>query len=118
MKRTLLLAMMIFGAMLFAALCPAQQIVASAPANDRLAQSGVAVKFSYSESADYKPVTFMWDFKDGLHGTGNPCSHNFTHAGTFDVLLVTDDGHGNQRNYHQVVKINRPVEFLALAPSE
>lgn len=105
--------LLLFATMLLASFCSAQEISASSPANDQLSQSGVVVKFSYSTSktADYNPVVFGWDFKDGLRGTGNPCSHRFTHAGTFDVLLVTDDGHGNQRNYHRLVKINPPVEF-------
>jgi PKD repeat protein len=50
---------------------------------------------SGSSDPDGDPLSFAWDFGDGLPpGTGSSISHNFVTIGTYTVVLAVDDGHG------------------------
>ena len=55
---------------------------------------GVPVAFvgSASSDADGDPLTYRWDFGDGVIGAGPTPSHTYSTFGSFTVTLVVNDG--------------------------
>jgi len=54
---------------------------------------GTTVTFSVTASdPNNAPLTYTWDFKDGGTATGNPATHAFTAAGTFQVSVTVNNG--------------------------
>ena len=53
--------------------------------------SGSAVGFSAAASGGQAPYKFIWNFGDGMTGTGNLTSHIFTTAGTYNASLTVTD---------------------------
>lgn len=73
-----------------------------------------------NDTPGYVPKTFQWDFNDCppphqtnpcpfVPGTATPAPHRYEPGG-YDVMVITDDGKGNQRNYRAKLKLNKPVE--------
>ncbi|AKJ27098.1 hypothetical protein AAW51_0407 [Caldimonas brevitalea] len=44
--------------------------------------------------ADGDPITYRWNFGDGQTATGRALIHAFPAAGSYNVVLTADDGHG------------------------
>ncbi len=67
---------------------------------------GVAVNASTSTDRDGDPLTFGWDFGDGVTATGVTASHTYPAAGTYTITLTVDDGQGGssqlQRSFNAV----------------
>jgi PKD repeat protein len=55
--------------------------------------TNVPVSFSGTGSSDPDgdPLTYAWNFGDGMNGTGVTPSHTYTSAGTFTVALTVQD---------------------------
>jgi len=55
---------------------------------------GVAVSFDGSGSTDPNgdPLTYAWNFGDGMTGTGPTPNHVYATAGNYEVTLVVSDG--------------------------
>jgi hypothetical protein len=55
--------------------------------------TGQAVTFSvHAIDVDNDPLTYAWDFGDGTTGTGNPTTHVYPAAGTFNAIVTVSDG--------------------------
>ena len=52
----------------------------------------VAFDGTRSIDADGDPLTFRWDFGDGMTGVGAKVLHIYAEGGTYPVVLVVDDG--------------------------
>jgi len=58
-------------------------------------QPGVGVEVSFGGAADgTAPITFDWDFGDGMTGTGEMVTHTYAMTGTYEVTMWASNGCG------------------------
>ncbi|MBL0019117.1 MAG: PKD domain-containing protein [Bacteroidetes bacterium] len=74
---------------------------------------GETINFSASPSTGVGPLTYAWDFGDGVTTTGLNVSHSYATQDTFNVLLVVTDGNGCRDSIVQPMIIARPVAAFA-----
>jgi PKD repeat protein len=77
----------------------------SAPAS---AVAGSAVLFDArgSTDADGDPLTFSWDFGNGVRGGGARGAHVFDRAGDYTVRLTVNDGRGASAQAERVISVS------------
>ena len=82
--------------------------------SDPIANETVTFNASSSDDPDGTIVSYDWDFRDGINGTGMITTHNYTSAGTYNVTLtVTDnDGLTNSTTVSVTVNGNKLIWFL------
>ena len=74
---------------------PANQAPVCSAITPTAGQVGSPVNFSATASdPDGDPLTYSWDFGDGLVSSASNPAHTFTTAGTFNVNLSVSDGRG------------------------
>lgn len=66
-------------------------------ANFSAPQTGAALNplvfdASSSSDSDKDPLTYSWDFGDGVHGGGAKIAHEFSSGASFNVTLTVSDG--------------------------
>jgi len=64
---------------------------------------------SGSSDPDGDPLTYVWDFGDGVTGTGNMPTHAYSSAGIYDVCLVVDDGQASSLEVCTIAIIYDPA---------
>ncbi len=52
------------------------------------------------------PLTFSWDFGNGLRGGGERIGHVFDQAGSYTVRLTVDDGQGGVAQVQQAIAVS------------
>ncbi|GIW34047.1 PKD domain-containing protein [Meiothermus sp.] len=95
--------------------------VASFTANPTV-QAGIPLAFDGSASSDPdgEPLSFSWEFGDGVRGGAAKIAHIFTEAGTFKVRLTVGDGRGGTNSTEKTVTVtpgpapSKTVSALAL----
>lgn len=55
----------------------------------------IAFNGSGSNDADHDPLTYAWDFGDGLNGSGVSPTHIYVNPGVYTVSLMVSDGKSN-----------------------
>ena len=73
----------------------------------------IAVTFDGSGSydPDGDPLTYSWNFGDGSTGTGRNPSHVYTAGGTYNIILIVNDGKVDSLPYTttaDIVEVNDP----------
>jgi PKD repeat protein len=61
-----------------------------------------------SSDPDEGPLSFSWDFGDGLLATGIQASHIYESEGTYDVILTVADDRGAQDSMTLTVTVTAP----------
>lgn len=66
---------------------------------------------------DADPLTYTWDFGDGMAGTGNPATHAYSSAGIYTAVVTVSDGTDSVQSAVEVVvgdPFPRPIERLRI----
>ena len=77
---------------------------------DQMAVVNIPVAFDASGSSDPEnnPLTYDWDFGDGLSGTGETVNHTYTSTGVFTVTLLVSDGNLNDTDTVEITVGSAP----------
>jgi serine protease len=59
---------------------------------------GANVDASASSDPDGDTLSYAWDFGDGAAGSGKTTSHTYASAGSYNIKLTVNDGHGGSAN--------------------
>jgi hypothetical protein len=71
---------------------PIPGTVVASPSTAIMGGSNVSFTAQGASDPDNDPLTFSWNFGDGSSGTGNPATHVYNSAGTFNVTVTVSDG--------------------------
>ncbi|WP_337867323.1 PKD domain-containing protein [Meiothermus sp.] len=85
---------------------PNQPPTAAFTAGDSV-QAGTPLAFDASTSSDpdQDPLSFSWEFGDGVRGGAARIAHIFGEAGTFTVKLTVGDGRGGTNSTEKTVTV-------------
>ena len=68
-----------------------------------------------AEAEGSAPVTYEWDFGDGLFGAGNPATHTYPDAGDYNVVVTATNACGVD-DLAQVVTVYEPLPVMVVSP--
>ena len=67
-------------------------------------------KVYFDASGSYDPdgeiVSYKWNFGDGRSGSGETTTHRYSHAGTYNVMLIVEDNNGNRSSDTDSITVN------------
>ena len=85
----------------------------AAPGGPYSGETGTPVAFDGSGSSDPDgdPLTYIWDFGDGMPGDGATPMHSYDVAGTYTVTLIVSDGEFQSDVVSTVAEVADPIEL-------
>ena len=91
--------------------------------SDETAYIDEAITFDASDSydPDDDPLTYVWDFGDGINSNEKVVSHSYNSADSYTVELTVDDGKGGKDTLSKAISIKipntRPTTPIISGPS-
>ncbi len=84
----------------------------SASVSPRAPAPSTVVAFTSVTANGTPPYVTYWEFGDGTNGSGSVVNHTFHRAGTFDVLMITNDSGGGSIEQTVQVTVSSPPSYL------
>lgn len=85
-------------------------------ADDLTPGVGQPIQF-INQSGGAAPLTYTWDFGDGITGTGTIPQHSYSQPGTYDVRLLVENEVGQAETILPIIVGQTPVADIVLPES-